>query len=151
MRRLLAAAAVFTLTACISDSVGTIGTQVTGGGDPSTSASVAGTYTLQTVDAKPLPFIFAQTDTTKQEVLDDALTLTSANTWTRLEHVRQTINGTVTIFAGTDAGTYSTSDGSTYAFVAQNVPNFSGTIANGVLTIPRRNLAGQSVPSVYSK
>ena len=151
MRRLFAAAAVLTLTACISDSVGIVGTHVTGAADNSASTNVAGTYTLKTVDGKPLPFTFAQTATETDEVLDDALTLTSANTWTRLEHLRATVNGTVTLSAGTDAGTYSRTDLGTYSFVARNVPTFTATIANGVMTLTRRNPAGQSVPSVYSK
>jgi hypothetical protein len=151
MRRLIAAAAVLTLTACISDSVGIVGTQAIGGTDNSSTSSVAGIYTLRTVDGKPLPFTFLQTTTEKDEVIDDALTLTPTNTWTRLEHIRSTVNGTVTISAGTDAGTYSKTDLGTYTFLAQSQPAFTGTIVNGALTITRRNATGQSVPSVYSK
>jgi hypothetical protein len=151
MRRLLAAAAVLTLTACINDSIGIVGTQVTGGGDSPSSTNVPGTYTLRTVDAQPLPFTFLQTATETGEVLDDAFTLTSANTWTRIEHIRQTINGTVSTYPGSDAGTYSKVDVDTYRFVPENLPPFTATIANGVLTASRQSLAGQSVPSVYSK
>lgn len=150
MRRLLAAAAVLTLTACITDSVAVVGTQAIGG-DGSSSGSLPGTYTLKTVDAKALPFTVVQTATEKDEVLDDAFTLTSANTFSRIEHIRQTINGTTTILVGTDAGTFAKTASGDYEFTPQNVPPFTATIVNGVMTAPRRNTAGVFVPSVYSK
>jgi hypothetical protein len=149
MRRFLAAVAVLTLTACISDSVGIVGTTVTGGGDAQ-SGGVPGRYTLKTVDGKPLPFTYMQTDTEKRETIDDALTLTT-DTWTRLGHVRRTLNGTVTTVDVTDAGTYSKSDLGAYTFIAENQVPFTGTIVNGVMSLSVRNPAGQLVPAIFSK
>jgi hypothetical protein len=151
MRRLFAAAAVLTLTACINDSIGIVGTQAVGGGDLPSTTGVAGVYSLKTVDGKPLPFTSVQTTSEKREILDDALTLTNANTWSRLLHVRSTINGTASMLTLTDAGTYSKGDLGTYLFVAQNQNPFPGTIVNGVISLSLRNPVGDLVPAIYSK
>src|SRR4051812_47729278 len=107
MRRLFAAAVALTLTACINDSVGIVGSQAVGGTAPTSSTGVPGTYTLKTVGGKPLPFTYLETTTEKRETLDESLTLTATNTWTRQGHVRRTLDGAVTNISGTDAGTYS--------------------------------------------
>jgi hypothetical protein len=151
MRRLFAAAAVLTLTACINDSIGIAGTQAVGSGDLPSTTGAAGVYTLRTVDAKPLPFTSLQTTTEKREIIDDAVTMTNANTWSRLLHVRHTLDGTVTILVLQDAGTYSKGDFGEYTFIAQNQLPFTGTIANGALTTFLRNTAGTLVPAIYAK
>ena len=150
MRRLFAAAAVLSLTACINDSIGIVGTQAVGGGDLPSTSGVAGVYTLKTVASKPLPFTSGQTTTEKREIIDDALTLTSANTWSRLLHVRSTVDGTATMLTLNDGGTYSKGDG-VYLFVAQNQNPFPGTITNGTLSLSLRNPVGDLVPAIYSK
>ena len=151
MRRLFAAAAVLTLTACINDSIGIVGTQAVGGGTLPSSTGVPGTYTLKTVDGKPLPFTFLETATEKRETVDESFTMTTTNTWTREGHVRRTLNGAVTSISGTDAGTYSKTDQGIYYFISQNQTPFSGTVVNGVLSLTLRNTVGDYVPAIYSK
>jgi hypothetical protein len=150
MRRLLAAVAVLTLTACINDSVGVVGTRLTGS-DPASTTGIAGTYTLKTVNGKPLPFTYLETATEKRETIDDALTLTNTNSWTRFGHIRRTVDGTATLTPVTDAGTYSRSDLGAYTFIADKQAPFTGTIVNGVMSLSVRDLTGQLVPAIFSK
>jgi hypothetical protein len=71
MRRLipaLLAGLVLSATAC-------------GGGDSSGPASIAGTYTLQTVNNAPLPFTTSEDATYKAEILSWVVTLNDNNTY----------------------------------------------------------------------
>jgi hypothetical protein len=151
MRRLFAAVAVLTLTACINDSIGIVGTQAVGGGDLPSTSGLAGVYTLTTVGGQPLPFTTLETTTEKREIVDDAITLTNGNTWSRLVHVRHTLDGTASTLTLTDGGTYSKAEAGTYTFIAENQSPFPGTIVNGVLSLALRSPSGQLLPAIYSK
>jgi hypothetical protein len=152
MRRLLAAVAVLTLTACISDSVGIVGTTATGGSELPSTTGVAGAYTLQTVGGSPLPYTYQQSGADKSEFLDDVVTLTNNGTWSELMHVRKTVSGVVTISAVTDAGTYVRVGTTGLLFSTPNHPDFSGVLSSGnTLTLFGSNPAGQSVDQVFTK
>src|SRR5215217_5217277 len=80
------------------------------GGDSSTSpasTSVAGTYTLRTVNGSALPFTLIQLGADKFEITADAVTLTEGGTWTESGTTRLTESGKVTTSSVSDAGTYS--------------------------------------------
>ena len=151
MRRLLAAVAVLTLTACINDSVGVVGTQAIGttGGDGSSNASVAGTYTLKTVGGLPLPYTYQQSGADKTETLDDVITLTTTGTWSELLHERQTLGGVITVRAYTDAGTYVQS-GTGVTFRSPN-GDFSGVFGTNSLTLFGPSPSGQTVAQFSTK
>lgn len=150
MRRLLAAAAVLALTACISDSVGIVGTQVTGGGDLPSTTMIAGTYTLTTVAGASLPYTFSQTGADKSELLDDVVTLTNNNTWSELWHERRTVSAVVTIVAVTDAGTYVRVGTGELTFSTPKHPDFTGLLSSGnTLTLYGYSPTGQLVPQVF--
>jgi hypothetical protein len=83
MRRLipaLLAGLVLSATAC-------------GGGDSSGPASIAGTYTLQTVNNAPLPFTTSEDATYKAEILSWVVTLNDNNTYSHVFRGRSTDNG----------------------------------------------------------
>jgi hypothetical protein len=153
MRRFLAALAVLTLTACITDSVGIAGTKVTGGDNSAGStAGVAGTYTMRTVGGAPLPYTYAQTGADKSEFLDDVMTLTASGTWSELMHVRTTVSGVVTVNAVTDGGTYVRVGTTGLTFNTPNNPDFSGILSSGnTLTLFGPSPSGQLVDQLFTK
>jgi hypothetical protein len=60
-----------------------------------TNASVAGMWSLQTINGSPLPFVFSQTATTNSEVSSDVLKVTSDGKFTQTTTTRTTQNGIV--------------------------------------------------------
>src|SRR3982750_2923524 len=79
------------------------------GGDGATNAgpaSVAGTYTLRTVNGAPLPYTWLQIGNDKLEITADVVILTEGGTWTESGTIRSTESGQVTTSPSTDAGTY---------------------------------------------
>jgi hypothetical protein len=152
MRRLFAAAVVLTLTACINDSIGVVGTQAVGGGDPASTTGVAGTYTLKTVGGLPLPYTYLQSGADKSEILDDVVTLTNNGTWSELIHERKTVAGVVTVDAVTDAGTYVRVGTTGLTFSTPKHPDFSGVLSSGnTLTLFGFGPTGQTVDQVFTK
>jgi hypothetical protein len=149
MRRLLAAAAVLTLTACITDSVGIVGTTATGGGDLPTG--IAGTYTLQTVGGAKLPFTMSQSGADKVELIDDTFTLTNANTWSEVWHERRTVSGVATVVALNDAGTFVRSSTGEMTFTSPGSSAFTGTLNGTIMTLYAESLTGGLLPAVFMK
>ena len=137
MRRLSALLPVFaalvTLAAC--------------GGDASTNtgpASVAGTYTLRTVNGAPLPFTLAQLGDDKYEVTADAITLKDGGIWTGAGTTRATESGRVSTTTVTSTGTYSLTG--TAITITGVTESSSGTVERGTLTVTQDGLL-----SVYTK
>jgi hypothetical protein len=97
MRRLLAIVLAATLTAC-------------GGDSTSPAPSIAGTWSLKTINGAALPFVIVASGTDKQELVSDVFTVTandaSSGAFTQLTTVRFTQNGQVTTQTFPDAGTY---------------------------------------------
>lgn len=81
------------------------------GGDSSTgpSASIAGTWTLQTINGAALPFIVAQTGANKVELLSDVVVISGTGSFTETTSVRTTTNGVPTTQSVADAGNYTLS------------------------------------------
>jgi hypothetical protein len=133
MRRTLFIFALTALAACSGDS----------STDP--NASVAGTYTLRTVNGSPLPYIILQSGANKYEITDDAISLTDGGTWTEIGHDRTTTNGQVTTSSITDAGTY-TRNGTAITLNSPTNGPISGSVSGGTLT-----LTDLGVAAVYAK
>jgi len=96
MRRLLPLIAL-AIAACSADSsTGPTGT-------------IAGTWTLQTVNGFQLPFTIAQTGTDKEELLSDVFVISGDGSFTQMATVRTTTNGVATTQSATDAGSYTLS------------------------------------------
>ena len=117
------------------------------GGDSSTSpsATVPGTYTLQSINGAPLPFIYFQSGADKGEIVADTLILNDGGTWSESGTDRQTQSGQVTTQTITDGGTYTLSGNALTLVSAQFGPT-NAAVANGTLT-----LTAQGVVGIYKK
>jgi hypothetical protein len=121
MRKLVAVCAVMFAIAC-SDSTGP-------------GAAVAGTWTLQSVNGFPVPYVAPQGGGNSIELTSDVITATSAGTFTQMTVTKTTTNGAVTIDSIPDAGTYTVSgDAVTFKFDSGS-PSGTGTIDGNTLTV----------------
>ena len=138
MRRLVALLPVFaalvTLTACGSDSATNAG-----------PASVAGTYTLRTVNGSPLPYTVFQIDNDKYEITGGAVTLKEGGTWTQSAADRMTEGLSVVTSTFTATGTYTLS-GSSITLVSPGTGIISGSVDSGTLSLTQ-----DGVVAVYRK
>jgi len=124
MRRLVTLAlAAFSLAAC-------------GGSDKPAgpSASIAGTYTLQTVNGRSLPSTIFQVGNDKLEVTGGSVTMNENETFSGVTALRETVEGVVDDYSASCTGTY-TRTGSTVAFAEAESDdcggNYSGTWTSG--------------------
>jgi hypothetical protein len=121
MRKLLAILAFASLAGCSKDSS-------TG------PVSIVGTYSLQSVNGTPLPFI-AQASDPKIEILSDLITINAGTAFGRNALVRTTYGTSASTTTSTDAGTYVV-NGTAISFTFNSTNSTStGTINNGVLVV----------------
>ncbi|MCY7380907.1 MAG: hypothetical protein LH467_16425 [Gemmatimonadaceae bacterium] len=106
------------------------------GGDGSTSpgASIAGAYSLTTVNGAPLPFVAQQAGTYKYEITADTYTLADGATWTEVRADRTTSNGAITTSTKSDAGTWSR-NGTSITLTSPANGAVSGTVSGNTLTL----------------
>lgn len=79
------------------------------GSDSSTgpsSATIAGTWNLQSINGTTLPFTLAQTGANKIELTSDIIVVSGTGSFTQTSTLRTTDNGQVTTQSVADAGTY---------------------------------------------
>jgi heat shock protein HslJ len=125
MRRLVSLALALAVVACGSDDSSTT----------PTNSSVAGTWTLQTVNGAALPYT-ASPAPTKVEILSNTVTATSAGTWTSATQVRTTIGTQAPVTATqNDAGTYTLSGNNVAINSTANGAIGTGTISGNTLTL----------------
>ena len=130
MRRLVSLALVLAVAGCGSDSSTT-----------PTNSSVAGTWTLQSVNGSPLPFTLSASPA-KIELLSDVVVATSNGTWTSTQQTRTTIGtGTPTTSTATDGGTYTLS-GNNVSILSSSAGSTAqaGTINGNTLTLSQSGL-----------
>ena len=132
MRRLVPLVLSFAL-ACGSDS--------TTASQP-TTASLAGAWSLQTINGIALPFVVAQTATSKSEILSDVVTATAAGTYTEVTQTRTTLNGQATTSTDNDAGTY-TVTGNAVVIRSNDGSSASGTVSGNTFTVSVGGIAFQ--------
>ncbi len=81
-----------------------------GGPTSPTTASLAGTWTLQSVNGTPLPYVLAQSGPSSVVLVSDVITATAdtpnSGSFTRSTVVQTTANGAVTTQSPADAGTW---------------------------------------------
>ncbi len=106
------------------------------GGDSSTNpgASIAGAYSLTTVNGAPLPFVVQQAGTYKYEITADTYTLAAGGTWTEVRADRTTSNGAVTTSTKTDAGVWSR-NGTSITLTSTANGTLSGTVSGNTLSL----------------
>ena len=123
MRRLIPVVALAVAVACGSDST----TQPT-------AASVAGTWSLQTVNGSPLPFTLTQTGTDKLELLSDVVTAQPNGTYTEVVQFRTTVGGQTTTSSNTDSGTF-TINGTAVVLSSAQTGSTTGQLSGNTLTL----------------
>jgi hypothetical protein len=113
---------------------------------PITNASLAGTYTLKTVNGNPLPAVIqaGTAEVSKIEVLSDVVTVNVDGTWSGVEQFRLTTRATVEMQTVNSSGTYAVS-GATVTFK----DNLDGSLAVAAVSGDRFTLNDGSY--VYSK
>lgn len=132
--KVIAVLAATTLAACSDDEI-----------TATASASLAGTYTLQTVNGAALPLV-VQASNPKIEVTSEQLVVSSNGTFTIATNRRSTTAaGAVTTATVNDGGTYTTS-GSQTTFRFN-----SGNTAAAALSGSRLTLTASGSTSVYAK
>jgi hypothetical protein len=143
MRKSLLAVLVFTLVAC--------------GGDKATAPqSVAGSYTLRTVNGGNPPSSIYQDSQQKIELTDGTVVLNPNNTWQGTLGVRITDlgSGQVSNLPGLQlkGGTYTLNGGTLTLEDPNDQLTFTGTAANGTLTMNVDLIGqGQLTTLVYTK
>lgn len=121
LARITAAALIAVASACGGDSDGI--TEV---------ASVSGTYSLQSVNGAPLPFVFFDDGEYKLEVTGASYTLTSTGTFSNTATYRETENGVISTSTETVMGSYSVSAG-TVTFIDTDGETVTGSLSGNTL------------------
>ncbi len=121
MRNPLAIACLLAVVACGSST------------DP-TPESVAGTWALESVNGKPLPWVALEYASQTLEVTSEVLTVTSAGTFTLVVMYRETEGGRVTTSSDTSAGRY-TLDGNTAMFAVEGDQPSPAMLNGNMLTL----------------
>ena len=122
MRRFLYLLPLVALLACGAD------------GSTNPGASIAGAYSLTTVNGAPLPFVVQQAGTYKYEITADTYTLAAGGTWTEVRADRTTSNGAVTTSTKTDAGVWSR-NGTSITLTSTANGTLSGTVSGNTLSL----------------
>jgi hypothetical protein len=119
-----------------------------GGDSPTqpTSSSVAGTWSLQTINGTGLPYIVAQTGSDKVELTSDVLTVVGSGSFTQITQVRVTQNGQVSTQSIPDAGSY-VLNGTAVTFTF----NSDGSSGTGSLSGNTLTIAEDGFAYVYRK
>lgn len=123
---------VATLTAAFA-----VGALAACGGDgptTPTTTSVAGTWSLRTINGANLPYTIIQIGADKVELTADVLTVSSGGSFAEISSYRETENGVVTTFTESDAGTY-TLNGTAVTFSFNSGGTGTGTISGNTLTV----------------
>lgn len=108
-----------------------------GCGDTSTgpNESVAGSYSLRTINGLELPFVIFEEPGYKEEFLDETITIQDNGTFQQQGRFRYTTDGVVSIESYTDAGTYSrTGTSVTFRFTSDG-SSATATVDNGSLIV----------------
>lgn len=124
-----------------------VATSLSCGGESSTSPSnepVTGTYTLRTINQIGLPYVIADQDSIKVELLSDSFTLTDDKKWSEFGTRRISFSGQVVIDTIADLGTY-VLNAPTITLISTN-GTIDGSVSGGTLT-----LKNAAVVAVYQK
>jgi len=109
-----------------------------GGGDSPTqptSASVAGTWKLETVNGAALPYIAAQVGSDKVELMSDVITAVASGSFTQMTQIRVTESGQVSTQSIPDAGSYTlTGTAVTFTFNSDGSTG-TGSLSGNTLTV----------------
>lgn len=106
-----------------------------------TMTSVAGAWSLQSINGTPLPFVVAQTGADKIELVSDVVTAVATGSFTQITTVRTTVSGQVTTQSVADAGAW-TLNGTAVTFQFNSDGSVgTGSISGNTLTITQSGFA----------
>jgi hypothetical protein len=117
--------------------VGTLALTVTacGGGDSTAPPSIAGTYTLQSVNNAPLPFTTSEDATYKAEILSWVVTLNGDNTFSHVFRGRSTDNRQTTENTIASSGAYTRSGATVDMFDNSDNSHLQASVSGSTMTI----------------
>ena len=98
------------------------------------STSIAGSYTLRTINGAPLPFIVLQVGADKVEVLNETVVVAEGGTFMQQGSLRVTEGGVVSTESYAETGTY-TRNGTAITFVNSDGSSGTGTVNGATITI----------------
>ena len=128
MRRLLSLALALAIVGCGSDS----------SSEP-TNASVAGTWSLQSVNGGALPFILSPSNP-KIELLSNVVNVSANGTWTSTTQTRTTIGTQATTASSTQSGTYTLSGSAVSIRSTDGSTVQAGSVSGNTLTLAQTGL-----------
>jgi hypothetical protein len=100
-----------------------------------TTASIAGSYSLRSINGSNLPFVLAQNGANKIESVSETITVVDGGTFTQQGTVRYTINGVVSVESYADAGAF-VRNGTAVTFqFNSDGSSGTGTVADGTITV----------------
>jgi hypothetical protein len=99
-----------------------------------TTTSIAGTWSLTSVNAIALPFVINQSGADKVELVGDVLTATATGTYTETLSYRETLNGVVTTTTEPDDGTY-TINGNAITLNSSANGSITGALSGNTFTL----------------
>lgn len=114
--------------------------------ESSQATSVVGTWSLQTINGTPLPFVIQQTGANTEQITSDVYRLVAGGVFTQMTGKRFTINGVVTTQSVPDAGIYVVNGN---AVTVQY--NSDGSRATAVWSGDTMTIAGGGFVSVYTR
>ena len=133
--RVLASFALVVLAACGGEST-----------TAPTNVSVAGTWTLQSINGTGLPYIVAQTGADKVEITSDVVTVVASGSFTQITTVRTTFSGQVTTQSVADAGSWVLNGtAATFQF------NSDGSVGTGSISGNTLTIASDGFAYIYRK
>ena len=120
------------------------------GGDSTapTNASVAGTWSLRSINGSALPFVVFQDATSKEELTSDVFTFTSSGTFTEHTTIRETLSSQVTTTDQTDDGTYTLNGTAITVHFNSDGSNMTGSVSGNTITVTD---SGSGLVGVYQK
>lgn len=99
-----------------------------------TTTSIAGTWSLTSVNAVGLPFVINQSGNDKLELVGDVVTATATGTYTETFSYRETLNGVVTTSSQPDNGTY-TINGNAITLNSSTTGPITGALSGNTFTV----------------
>jgi len=115
-----------------------------GGSDataPSASVSIVGSWTLQSVNGSPLPYVMDRNGADKSEMTADILTFLTSGQFTDIAQVRVTSGGQVSTLAVQQAGTYAANKGNVTLTFAGDASTAQGSQSGSTFTLGLNGLS----------
>lgn len=120
------------------------------GGDSATGPStIAGTYSLRTLNGSSLPLLISLNGADRYELTDDILVLTTDSSFTQTTHYRTTTAGQVTTPTTVKSGIFSVS-GTQVTFGNAAAGGSTGTWSGNTITVVQQTLY-QTSTGVYAR